>query len=163
MLATPVQIRAARDDDGDAIIAIIGACFDDYPGCVLAVDEEIPELRAIASAYAHRNGRFWVAEMNGRVVACVGIVPSPTTGRQELQKLYVAHAARRCGLGMAMCNVVESEARRRAAATLELWSDTRFTDAHRLYRRAGFVSTGGMRDLHDISRSVEYHFEKPLA
>jgi hypothetical protein len=42
------------------------------------------------------------------------------------------------------------------------WSDTRFTDAHRLYERLGYIR-GGTRDLGDVSRSVEYFFEKAIA
>jgi putative acetyltransferase len=42
------------------------------------------------------------------------------------------------------------------------WSDTRFTDAHRLYARLGYVRTGDRRDLGDISNSSEYRFEKAL-
>lgn len=155
-------IRPARDDDADAIIGVIGGCFAEYPGCILAVDEEMPELRAVATAFARRDGRFWVAEMNARVVGCVGIIPGSDSSRQELKNLYVDHAARRRGLGMALCDFVETEARRRNAGILELWSDTRFTDAHRLYRRAGYTPTGRTRDLHDLSHSIEYHFEKPL-
>jgi putative acetyltransferase len=42
------------------------------------------------------------------------------------------------------------------------WSDTRFTDAHRLYKRLGYQQTAEQRDLGDISNSSEYRFEKPL-
>lgn len=40
---------------------------------------------------------------------------------------------------------------------------TRFTDAHRLYERLGYVRSPGTRELHDLSRSVEYHFAKALS
>jgi putative acetyltransferase len=43
-----------------------------------------------------------------------------------------------------------------------LWSDTRFADAHRLYRNLGFTEMG-IRDLHDSNNSVEYGFEMPLS
>jgi putative acetyltransferase len=42
------------------------------------------------------------------------------------------------------------------------WSDTRFTDAHRLYARLGYVQADGRRDLGDVSNSTEYRFEKAL-
>jgi hypothetical protein len=45
---------------------------------------------------------------------------------------------------------------------MELWSDTRFLDAHRLYERLGYRRTGRTRELHDLSDTVEYEFDKPL-
>ena len=72
----PVEIRAARDADADELIALIGAVFDEYPGCVLDVDGEMPELRAIASAFNAASGRFWVAEQAGR---CTTRAPRSST------------------------------------------------------------------------------------
>jgi putative acetyltransferase len=57
---------------------------------------------------------------------------------------------------------VEEEARSRGAETLELWSDTRFVDAHRLYERLGYVRGEETRELHDLSRSTELYFQKAL-
>ena len=50
----------------------------------------------------------------------------------------------------------------RGARFVELWSDTRFADAHRLYERLGYRKSGVTRELHDMSGSVEYHFRKEL-
>jgi len=57
---------------------------------------------------------------------------------------------------------VEREARRRDAGVVELWSDTRFTDAHRLYERLGYQHTGKTPDLHDLSNTTELRFTKEL-
>lgn len=154
----PVPVREARDDDAEQLIALIGGVFAEYPGCVLDVDGEVPELRAIASAFRRRGGRFWVAEEGGRVVGCVGRRPAADAREVELCKLYVAKEARRRGLGGALCALVEGEARALGAAAVELWSDTRFKDAHRLYERRGFVRGPETRDLHDLSNSVEFHY-----
>lgn len=156
------KIRAARDGDEAGLIALIGGCFEEYPGCVLAVDEEMPELRRIASAMAEVDGRAWVAEEgDGRVVGCVACVPAGDEG-MELRKLYVAAGMRRRGLGTALCGLVEEEGRRRGASFVELWSDTRFLDAHRLYERLGYERDGRSRELHDLSGSVELYFRKLL-
>src|SRR5207249_6378790 len=74
--AMQLKIRDARDDDAERLIDLIEGCYSEYAGCVLAVDEEAPELRAIASNHAHRRGRFWVAESNGHLVGCAGLVPA---------------------------------------------------------------------------------------
>ena len=158
-----LKIREARDDDAERLIDLIEACYSEYPGCVLAVDEEAPELRAIASNHAQRGGRFWVAESNGHLVGCAGLVPGDQGGSVEMKKLYVDRDWRKNGLGARLCSLVEVEAMSRGAATVELWSDTRFKDAHRLYERRGYARGRKTRELHDASKSVEYYYRKDLA
>jgi hypothetical protein len=60
--AMQLKIRDARDEDAGRLIGLIEACYSEYDGCVLAVDEEAPELRAIASNHVRHGGRFWVAQ-----------------------------------------------------------------------------------------------------
>jgi putative acetyltransferase len=118
----PVEIvRDARDADAEGLIELIGAVFAEYPGCVLDVDGEIPELRAIRTAFEGWGGRFWVAELEGRIVGSVGLVPAQAGRGAELRKLYVACECRRSGLGGALCARVEQEARARGAHFVELW------------------------------------------
>ena len=155
-------IRDACDADADGLITLIGGCFAEYEGCLLDVDGELPELRAIATAFAGWGGRFWVAEHGERVVGCVGLSPSVDPGGVELRKLYVDRAFRRHGLGGTLTDRVEAEARRRGAPFVDLWSDTRFETAHRFYARRGYVDGGLTRDLHDRSASVERYFRKAL-
>ena len=157
---TPL-VRDARDEDAAGLIALIAACWSEYPGCILDVDGELPELRRIASHFGERGGRFWVGEAAGCVVASVGILPLGGDGA-ELCKLYVDASARRHGLGASLVALVEREALQRGRTRLELWSDTRFLDAHRLYERLGFVRSPQTRALNDLSHSIEYHYSKPL-
>lgn len=158
-----VQIRDGRDDDAEGLIALLGGVFAEYPGCVLDVDGELPELRAIASSFRRWGGRFWVAERDGRVVGCIGMSPSARGGGVELRKLYVQKNERKAGLGGALCDLIEGEARAQGAPFVDLWSDTRFERAHALYERRGYVRGPTTRDLHDKSASTEYYFRKDLA
>ena len=48
---TGTAIRAGRDEDAGGFIALIGAAWAEYPGCVLDVDGELPELRALATYF----------------------------------------------------------------------------------------------------------------
>jgi N-acetylglutamate synthase-like GNAT family acetyltransferase len=157
-----LKIREARDEDAGRLIDLIEACYSEYDGCVLAVDEEAPELRAIASKHAEQGGRFWVAERNGHLVGCAGLVPGAQGGVIEMKKLYVAKDSRSNGLGARLCSLVEVEAISRGAGTIELWSDTRFKNAHRLYERRGYARGPKTRELHDASKSVEYYYRKDL-
>lgn len=170
-----VVLRSARDDDSTGVITLITAVFAEYPGCVLDVDLEEPELRAPASSF----DGFWVLETKAtatgarpaqplalseggpRIVACIGL-GMHGTGPAELKKLYLARELRGRGLGARLVAHVEAEARRRGAKHIELWTDTRFTTAHAVYRHLGYTATGAQRDLHDLSATVEDHYLKAL-
>lgn len=157
-----LSVRSARDDDANDLIALIGGCFAEYPGCVLDVDGEIPELRGIASYAQRRGGAFWAVESDGTVVACVGAMPTADRG-VELVKLYVHADARRNGLGRRLIGQVETFAHDRQASHIGLWTDTRFTAAHRAYEACGYVRQRATRALNDKSNTVEYHYRKTLA
>lgn len=160
----PVNLRAARDDDAEGLIALIGGCFAEYPGCVLDVDGEIPELRAIASWAEAEGGAFWVGEdaASGDIVACGGVKPAGPPGQWELVKLYVRADRRGQGLASRLIDRIVGHARTAGARRLILWTDTRFTTAHRVYDRRGFVKQAETRALADKSDTVEYHFIREL-
>ena len=154
----PLHIRLATDADSAAVIDLIAGVFAEYPGFVLDVDAEETELRAPASRF----DRFWVLEetQGGAVVGCVAIVVHAV--HAELKKLYVHRRVRGRGQGRRLAELVEAAARERGLPRIELWTDTRLETAHRLYERLGYVPTGRTRDLHDLSRTTEFHFEKHL-
>ena len=156
-------VRDAVDDDAGDLVALIGACFSEYDGCVLDTGTEAPHLLRVSSHYSALRGRAWVAEAAGSVVASVACRPAREHRALELQMLYVAAPWRGQGLGSRLVALVEQEACRRGLARVELWSDTRFTDAHRLYRGLGYEQGAEVRELHDLSDTVEYHFTKALA
>ena len=154
-------VREVRDDDSPALIDLIGGCWSEYPGVELHVDAEEPWLRAPASAYARWGGRMWVVEQGDAVVACCGVRPAGP-GAVELKSMYVSARARRRGLARRLEALVLDEARRRGATRVELWSDTRFLDAHATYAALGYQRLPGERDLHDLSHSREFGFAKEL-
>ena len=102
-----------------------------------------------------------VEDATGRVCACVAL-DFPDPGTAELHRLYVRPDARGQGLGETLVRAVERHAKERGAGRVVFWSDTRFTDAHRLYGRLGYARQAGLRELGDVSRSVEMRFEKAL-
>lgn len=159
---TDYRIRDARDTDAEGLIALIGGCWSEYPGCILDVDGENPELRQIATYFQRLGGWFWVAERQGQIVGSAGCTPTGNTLIWEFRKLYVAPSMRRRGLGSQLTRLVEDHARAKGAQVAEFWSDTRFTNAHRLYERLGYERGTGTRLLPDISRSYEYYFRKQL-
>lgn len=159
--AESLVVREVRDDDAEQLIALIGGCWAEYPGVELHVDTEEPWLRAPATAYRQWDGRMWVVERDGDLVACCGVRPV-VAGVVELKSMYVAAWARRRGLARRLEALVLEEAARRGATRVELWSDTRFLDAHATYAVLGYQQVPGGRELHDLSGSREYPFVKQL-
>lgn len=154
-------LRPGRDGDAEGFIALIGRCWSDYPGCVLDTEHEEQELFAFASYCAGRGGALWTAEDGGTVLGMAAILPGEG-GAWELKKLYVHPDAHGSGLGQRLLLTAEAHAASAGASHLVLWSDTRFTRAHRFYEKQSWVRDGPVRALDDISRSLEFGYAKPL-
>ncbi len=161
----PVGVVAAVEPGHvDDLVALIAGVYAEYPGCVLDLPGIDADLPVMPRHITDLGGEFWVVERAGELVGCVGWAPHAVEGRAgvELKRLYVRSDQRGAGLGTWLVRRVERAARDHDAEVVELWSDTRFTDAHRLYLRCGFVPTGETRDLHDPSHTTEYRFTKEL-
>lgn len=155
-------IRPARDEDAPDVIRVIDTCYREYEGCVLLVDKEEPELKAPASAFAELGGAFWVAETDDGIVATCAVAPADAPGFARIHKLYVAKDARGQGLGAKLCALAEETAEGFGADRMMLYTDTRFTEAHRLYERLGYHRPPGEQHRADASHSVEYYYAKTL-
>ena len=157
-------LRPARDLDAPGLIALVGGCFAEYPGCVLHVDDEEPSLLRPESAFA----RAWVLvfrdEGDERVFGSIACSDVDIDGRPggELKKCYLHPFVRGRGWATRLVALVEAWARDRGHELVELWSDTRFRTAHAVYEHLGYVPSGRQRALHDRSATVEFHFRKRL-
>lgn len=156
-----MTLRPGRDGDADACIRLIGEAWAEYPGIVFDVDAELPELRALATYFAAAGGALWVAEDARGIQGMIGVVPD-AGGLWEIRKLYVDRAARGSGLAQRLLAAAEAHAVAQGAAGLFLWTDTRFTRAHRFYEAQSFLREGALRSLPDLSRTIEYRYAKPL-
>lgn len=158
VLRGPALIRAATDADASAIIALIWRCWSGYPGTVMDVEGEEPNLRAPASYYLHRGGRLWVTpDVSGMAAT------RPRTGAEwEICRMYVHPDRHGTGLGHALLDVAEAHAAGQGAVRLVLWTDKRFERAHRFYEKRGYRRFGQPRALHDKSGTVEYCYVRPV-
>jgi len=154
-------IRPGRDADAAGFIALIGDAWAGYPNCVLDVDGEAPELRALASYFRAAGGALWAAEADGALVGMVGTRPLGSDEAWEICRMYVAAAERGTGLAHALLDAAEAHARAAGAARLVLWTDTRFEAAHGFYEKRGYVRQGAIRILDDLSKSLEFRYAKP--
>lgn len=154
--------RRVRDDDAQDLFGLLTLCFAEYPGCYIDPHDDLRDILLPATRAREAGAKFWAVEdERGRVCACASVdFPSDCTA--ELHRLYVRPDMRRTGLGAGLVGLVEAAARRKGAIRVVFWSDTRFTDAHRLYERLGYARSAEIRDLGDISGSREFFFEKRL-
>lgn len=127
MLAVAMTIRLARTADSPAAAAVVRTVYDEF-GFTWDEDGYHADLLDVEASYA----AFFVAEQDDEIVGTAGL-----TEHGSLERLYVLPSARGDGAGSALLARVIEEARRRGHRQLEIWSDKRFEDAHRLYRRHG--------------------------
>jgi predicted GNAT family N-acyltransferase len=153
-------LRPVADSDAAPLQALVGGCFAAYEGAVLEVDGLDAWMLRPATNLAAKSAVLWVLPA-GRDLAAVGGW-QPSAAGVELKTLYVGAPWRRRGYAVAFVGLVERAARQQGAHLVELWTDTRFHDAHRLYARLGYARTAETRDLHDRSRTTELHFVKEL-
>lgn len=154
-----IRLRPTIPEDVPAILSLIDRIFAEYD-CKLDAENEDRHLLAPGPYFRASGGEFWVVEdEEGAILATVAVALHEDAG--ELKALYVHPTLRRHGWGQRLTELAVEHARRAARPRMFLWSDTRFQDAHKLYRRMGFKEFGE-RDLHDSNNSHEFGFEMSL-
>ena len=102
--------------------------------------------RAFAKFESEPDAMLMVAEVDGVVVGTftLTILANLSNGARDvaqIESVHVAEAARNEGVGAAMLAWAIAEARRRDCSRLQLTSNKIRRDAHRFYRRLGFVAS----------------------
>src|SRR3954468_19214857 len=151
-------LRPTVPEDVPGILSLIAEVYAEYD-CVLYAEREERHLLEPGPYFRSHGGEFWVVEEDGLVRATAAVMLHEDAG--ELKTLYVHPSLRRQGWGRRLTTLSSDSARAPGKRKMILWSDTRFVDAHRLYRNLGFTEMG-MRDLQDSNNSLEYGFELPL-
>ena len=154
------QIEPAGHEHAPEVIELIHRVFDEYEFIWDPVDE-FWDLLTEQHAFPYRSpiGGMWVMRDDaGSVVGSIAAerVDGPTV---EFHRLYLDAHLRGRGLGRQLFETAVEWARNHGAWRVELWSDTRFEDAHRLYERLGYVKTD-TRELDDINNTVEFKYER---
>jgi putative acetyltransferase len=155
MVPTP-----ATAADVPAVMILIGRVFAEY-GLLLMPAFEVPDLLRFDLHYTPPRGAFWVVRDDVRVVGSVG-VDRKDEQTAELKRLYVDASLRGRGIGQRLVETVFDWTRAEGLARVVLWSDTRFENSHRLYRRLGFTQLGERAVEGDINQSREYRFERDV-
>lgn len=151
----PVNIRPATQLDAPGAVATVKEVFDEF-GFTWEAEGYHADLYDLEGHYLGPGHGFWVVELEGRIVGTAGLIvreafpdepPVQTVEGAvrlggtdcEMARLYVRPAARGQGVGRALAQRVADEARERGCRAMEIWSDKRFVDAHRLYQKLGAV------------------------
>lgn len=130
-------IRDAEPRDAAAIAVLLTQLG--YPSDADMVEERLDRLQVVGD-------RVVVAELEGEVVglAHLQVTPAIELDRPvaKVGALVVDEARRGEGIGRALVDAVEAEARRRGCGALFLTTSERRDDAHAFYERVGLEHTG---------------------
>jgi putative acetyltransferase len=131
------QVRDYKLVDREAVARLVGDVLAEY-GFALKVGGLEDDLREAHSRYTGARAGFWVAEAGAGIVGTVAVRPKGDA-TCEIKRLYLRADMRGAGLGQVL--YAHAEAFARAAGYERIWleSSRRFTKAHRLYERNGFV------------------------
>jgi putative acetyltransferase len=89
------------------------------------------------AAYIDTGGEILIAELDGRAVGCVALMPDGT-GAYELSKMAIAPELRGQGAGRALLSAAIDHARGLGARSLFLGSSRKLANAVHLYEALGF-------------------------
>ncbi len=174
------EVRMARAEEGAHAADVVHEVYDEY-GFTWEEDGYHTDLYHLGDAYLRAGGAFFVAVE----AASSGLVGTAALRRFEcvpagdnvhivddvvrvagadcsLERLYVRKGARQAGLGRALLQRTIDSAAARGASRLEIWSDKRFVEAHRLYERLGALPVGE-RICDDPDRSREWGLQIQLS
>jgi len=152
-----MKIRPVTKKDVPQIIKLIGDIWAEYD-CVLDTKTDDKYLLAPDDYFHSKDGEFWVAAEGNEIVATVGVLMLDGN-TAELKSLYVRKDFRGQKLGENLIKLAVKSASMKSRSEIILWSDTRFTNAHRLYEKLGFKLLG-KRELKDANKSIELGFKR---
>jgi GNAT superfamily N-acetyltransferase len=140
----------------DAVIAVVRRVHDEY-GFTWDAAGYHRDLYDIQRYYLDGGGQFWMLLDDEQVVGCGGVTMH---GQEcELHRLYLLREYRGRQLGRRLLELAMDFGRSKGCRRMIAWSDVKLPDAHRLYRKLGFVQEGE-RICDDPDKSREYGFWK---
>jgi putative acetyltransferase len=128
-----IEVRQ-EDPRQPEVVALIEA-LDDFSKSLYPPESN--HLLDIA-ALARPEVVFFVARQDGQAIGC-GAFRLLDARHGEVKRMYVPHEARGRGLGRAILDTIEAEAKRRGVVRLSLETGIHNHEAINLYRRAGYM------------------------
>jgi putative acetyltransferase len=152
-------IRSYRQGDDPHAAKVIRDAFEEY-GFTWEEGGYNADTEDIQSHYIDKGGWFWVMELDGEIIATAGLMPE-TEDTCELWRMYLQSEHRGKGYGRLLLQHILDFAKSQGFTKMDIWSDVKLIDAHRLYRKAGaeFI---GQRICDDPDKSLENGYIMPL-
>nr|WP_286339460.1 GNAT family N-acetyltransferase [Ferrimonas sp. YFM] len=135
-----MKIREICAKDNSQLAEIIREVLAEFGADRPGFAWQDPELDALSLAYQNEGYRYWVAELDGRIVGGAGIAPFqchwPATC--ELQKMYLSPQCRGKGIGQALLDTALSYAEGQGYHHCYLETFEPMVQARKLYESKGF-------------------------
>jgi putative acetyltransferase len=142
-------LRPFSPADTTGIIALIDGVYREHGDEICLADAD-SDLLEIPARYLAPGGAFVVLDDQGAIRGSHAVLPfTDRPGVCTFRRLYMDPAIRGSGWGETLMRWAFDWAQAHAFSRVEFWSDTRFTRAHRFFRRLGFVHDGQVREMHD--------------
>ncbi len=146
----PIQIAPVRSDAEIAAAAQLARDFfaymrATYPELGAAIDAYLilqdfeGQLATFRDHFMPPHGECMLARLDGAPVGLVMLKPYDTPGVCELNRMYVARAARGRGVGRALCEALLARARALGYREVRLDALNERVEAVPLYRKLGFL------------------------
>lgn len=143
----PMEIYASKREEREAIGAVAESTGVFSP-------EEMSTVFELFDGYLNNPSsgyEFLSASIDGKLVgfACFGRT-ALTEGAFDFYWLSTDLSVQRRGVGRALCDAVEQEARKRKGRLIVIWTSgtEEYLPATRLYDRLGYVREGCIRDFY---------------
>ncbi|MCH8274754.1 MAG: GNAT family N-acetyltransferase [Armatimonadetes bacterium] len=149
------SIRPFAPADQDGVRAVIETVFQEY-GFTWEPDGYNLDCVQVARHYILERGGFWVMEFDGRIIGTTGL-KTLTEERCELCRMYLLAQYRGRGWGRRLFARTVQEAQRIGYREMEIWSDKKLREAHRLYSKSGARPIGD-RICNDPDQAEEWGF-----
>jgi ribosomal protein S18 acetylase RimI-like enzyme len=146
-----VRIRRARHPDLDALVALEEASFDHDRVSRAQLRRHIASDSAVVL----------VAEERGRILGASLVFFRRGAKAARLYSIAIAHPARGKGLGSALLDAVEREARKRGRSAMGLEVRTDNLPAIALYEKRGYRRGPRMAGFYENGMDAR-RYEKPL-
>lgn len=166
------QVRLARLEDAVGVCETVKEVYDEFNFC-WEPEGYHADIHDLTDYCNPEIAQFWVAESNNEILGCGGIewcpaipgaaltldhtetLPRVAATQAMLIRYYVRPNARGQGIASKILELSIAAAKLRGITGIEIWSDKRFVDAHRLYQNRGAVVVGD-RILDDPDESPEW-------
>ena len=133
-------IRPIRKEDNEAIARVIRSSLEEFDVALPGTVYTDPTTDDLFSLFQNPQSKYWVIEVEGRVVGGAGIFPTMglPSGYIELVKLYILESFRAKGLGQQLIDICCQSASTAGYHWIYLETLPELSRAVSLYERMGF-------------------------